>query len=58
MTNTVLLSIDGPIATITLNDPAKHNRLNPEGLKLLREAVEKVDALIAKLRQEASSGTP
>lgn len=44
MTNTVLLTVDGPTATITLNDPAKHNRLNPEGLKLLREAVEKADA--------------
>ncbi len=44
MTNTVLLSVDGPIATITLNDPAKHNRLDPAGLKLLREAVETADA--------------
>ena len=44
MTNTVLLSIDGPIASITLNDPAKHNRLNPEGLKLLREAVDRARA--------------
>jgi enoyl-CoA hydratase/carnithine racemase len=44
MMNTVLLSVDGPIATITLNDPAKHNRLDPAGLKLLREAVETADA--------------
>src|SRR4051812_42792075 len=44
MTNTVMLAVDGPVATITLNDPSKHNRLNPEGLKLLREAVEKADA--------------
>jgi enoyl-CoA hydratase len=44
MTNSVLLSIDGPIATITLNDPAKHNRLDPSGLKLLRDAVEKADS--------------
>ena len=44
MTDTVLLAIDGARATITLNDPAKHNRLDPSGLRLLREAVEKVDA--------------
>ncbi|WP_422000229.1 enoyl-CoA hydratase/isomerase family protein [Reyranella sp.] len=44
MTDTVLLSIDGPRATITLNDPAKHNRLDPAGLALLREAVEAADA--------------
>ncbi len=44
MTDTVLLSIDGPRATITLNDPAKHNRLDPEGLAKLRAAIEKADA--------------
>ena len=44
MTASVLLAIDGPRATITLNDPAKHNRLDPAGLRLLREAVEKADA--------------
>src|SRR5215831_3162205 len=44
MTDTVLLSIEGPRATITLNDPAKHNRLNPAGLTLLREAIEKAEA--------------
>ena len=44
MTDTVLLAIDGPRATITLNDPAKHNRLDPAGLRLLRDAVEKADA--------------
>ena len=32
MTNSVLFAIDGPTATITLNDPAKHNRLDPAGL--------------------------
>ena len=41
---TVLLSIDGPRATITLNDPAKHNRLDPAGLRALRAAIEKADA--------------
>jgi enoyl-CoA hydratase len=44
MTDTVLLTIEGPKATITLNDPAKHNRLDPAGLRLLRAAVEKADA--------------
>jgi len=44
MTDTVLLAIDGPRATITLNDPAKHNRLNTEGLGKMRAAIEKADA--------------
>mgnify|MGYP003345811760 CR=1 FL=1 len=44
MTDTVLLKIEGPRATITLNDPDKHNRLLPEGLTLLRKAIETVDA--------------
>lgn len=44
MSDTVLLTIDGPRATITLNDPAKHNRLDPEGLGKLRAAIEKADA--------------
>ena len=44
MTDTVLLTIDGPRATITLNDPAKHNRLNTEGLGKLRAAIEEADA--------------
>jgi enoyl-CoA hydratase len=44
MTDTVLLAIDGSRATITLNDPAKHNRLDPVGLSKLRTAVETADA--------------
>jgi enoyl-CoA hydratase/carnithine racemase len=44
MTDTVLLSIEGPRATITLNDTAKHNRLNTEGLGKLHAAIEKADA--------------
>ena len=44
MTDTILLSIEGPRATITLNDPAKHNRLDTAGLGKLREAIEKADA--------------
>ena len=44
MTDTVLLAIEGPRATITLNDPAKHNRLDPTGLGKLRAAIEKADA--------------
>ena len=44
MSDTVLLAVDGPRATITLNDPAKHNRLDPDGLDLLMAAVETADA--------------
>ncbi|HSH99754.1 MAG TPA: enoyl-CoA hydratase-related protein [Reyranella sp.] len=44
MTDTVLLALDGPRATITLNDPAKHNRLNTEGLGKLHAAIERADA--------------
>ena len=44
MTDTVLLAIEGPRATITLNDPDKHNRLNTEGLGKLHAAIEKADA--------------
>ena len=44
MTDTVLLKIEGPRATITLNDPAKHNRLDPAGLGKLRAAIEAADA--------------
>jgi len=44
MTDTLLLTVEGPRATITLNDPSKHNRLNTEGLGKLRHAIETVDA--------------
>jgi enoyl-CoA hydratase len=44
MNDTVLLAIDGARATITLNDPAKHNRLDPAGLSLLRAAIDKAEA--------------
>ncbi len=44
MTDTVLLSVDGARATITLNDPAKHNRLDPASLAKLRAAVDEADA--------------
>lgn len=40
----ILFDISGPRATITLNDPAKHNRLDPSGLTKLRQAIEKADA--------------
>lgn len=43
MTDTVQLSVDGPKATITLNDPAKHNRLDPAALRALRAAIEEAD---------------
>lgn len=35
MTDTVLLTIDGPRATITLNNPAKHNRLDNDDIRTL-----------------------
>lgn len=44
MTDTVQLAVAGPRATITLNDPAKHNRLDPAGLRALRAAIEAADA--------------
>jgi enoyl-CoA hydratase/carnithine racemase len=44
MTDTVLLAVAGPRATITLNDPTKHNRLDPAGLALLRHSIEKADS--------------
>src|SRR5665213_1665521 len=44
MTDTVLLAIDGPRATITLNDPAKHNRLDTPALGKLKAAIEAADA--------------
>ena len=44
MTDTVLLEVAGPRATITLNDPAKHNRLDPTALSRLRAAVDAAEA--------------
>lgn len=43
-TDTILLEIAGPRATITLNDPAKHNRLDPVGVAKLGEAIAKAEA--------------
>src|SRR5688500_18427539 len=40
----ILFDISGPRATITLNDPAKHNRLDPAGLTRLRQAIDQADA--------------
>ncbi len=45
MSETIKLAIDGPRATITLNDPAKHNRLGPPQLAAFKAALDKVDAL-------------
>jgi len=42
--DTVLLEIAGPRATITLNDPAKHNRLDPAGVARLSEAIARAEA--------------
>jgi len=44
MTDTILLKIDGFRATITLNDPAKHNRLDTPALGKLKAAIETADA--------------
>lgn len=43
-TDTILLEIKGPRATITLNDPAKHNRLDPAGVAKLGEAIARAEA--------------
>jgi len=45
MSDTIKLAIDGPRATITLNNPAKHNRLGPAELTAFKAALDQVDAL-------------
>lgn len=44
MTQHVLLEVVGPRATITLNNPAKHNRLDPADLASLRAAIDAANA--------------
>lgn len=44
MSDTIKLAIDGPRATITLNNPAKHNRLGPAELTAFKAALDRVDA--------------
>jgi enoyl-CoA hydratase len=44
MSDTIKLAIDGPRATITLNNPAKHNRLGPAELTRFKAALDEVDA--------------
>jgi enoyl-CoA hydratase/carnithine racemase len=39
-----LLSIDGPVATLRLNRPAVHNRLEPADIVALRHALVRLDA--------------
>lgn len=43
MTDTVLLTIDGPRATITLNNPAKHNRLDMDDIRALMGHLDTVE---------------
>ena len=43
MTDTVLLTVDGPRATITLNNPAKHNRLDNDDIRALMGHLETVE---------------
>jgi enoyl-CoA hydratase/carnithine racemase len=43
MTDTVLLTIDGPRATITLNNPAKHNRLDNDDIRALMGHLDTVE---------------
>jgi enoyl-CoA hydratase len=45
MSDTIKLVLDGPRATITLNNPAKHNRLGPPELISFKAALDQVDAL-------------
>lgn len=44
MSDTIKLAIDGPRATITLNNPAKHNRLGPAELTRFKDSLDQVDA--------------
>lgn len=44
MSDTIKLAIDGPRATITLNNPAKHNRLGPPELTRFKAGLDEVDA--------------
>lgn len=44
MSDTIKLAIDGPRATITLNNPAKHNRLGPAELTRFRDSLDQVDS--------------
>ena len=44
MSDTIKLAIDGPRATITLNNPAKHNRLGPAELTRFKDGLDEIDA--------------
>ena len=43
MSDEVLYEIDGHVAIITLNRPEKHNAMNPDLIKLLRETFNKAN---------------
>ena len=43
MSEEVLYEVDGHVAIITLNRPEKHNAMNPDLIKLLRETFNKAN---------------
>lgn len=46
MSDTILLARDGQSATITLNIPAKHNRLGPAELQRLMDCLDQVETMV------------
>jgi len=44
MNDSVLLAIDGAVATVTLNNPDKHNRLRPEDLRRIPQLLDQAEA--------------
>jgi enoyl-CoA hydratase len=44
MTDTVLFEIDGPVARLTLNNPARHNSLGETELRAIQLSVDEVNA--------------
>lgn len=45
MSDTILLAQQGAIATMTLNNPAKHNRLDPADLRLIPQLLDQAEAM-------------
>ena len=45
MSDSVLLAVDGSTATLTLNNPAKHNRLRPEDLRRIAQLLDQAEAV-------------
>lgn len=44
MNDSVILDVDGAIATLTLNNPDKHNRLRPDDLRRIPELLDRAEA--------------